>query len=604
MVRRRAVVEVGREVLQQTERNVAVREGEPLEQEAAGESYAQLIRAPGLHAESTKLLDVGETLRGRLVEVLALLDLLKQPRLDEGAATDHDSIDLGLLDVLIVLNVGVAVTVAEEEHAAVLGVGKGGFVRLPSRVGELVLLLVIILDHHSTLGDVAPIGLFGVALLATAAVEGDSGAAGSTCAFAVLAGAKGELADDGRGRRAVGFDAGAELDRDGDLSRDRVHAADHALELAVGLQKSRTTTRLVDHVNRAAAVQINEAQVRDKSAEEVGRLDAMPGLVTRDLGTELEIAGVVVTLHNAGALGVDLGRADLAFVSLHEGPVVLYSLDKGHAQSHLGVGQLSTKIDTESTERKVALGSQGSECGSLLAEVKPAFLRRLQGRLDVLRTQVVIVANPLILAALVELIAQPRVLVHPSDVLVRLGEVNPLAAEVNLELVLGVVINTWPEIFTSSLNGSIASSLLGFLHQNKFLAAVFVLDFLHVAIDETALPAGRADAPFLEDRAIAFEGVEILAATLPKVLAQVVDEVASVTKSALARRELRGVGTAVAETEGIVKVAETTLLVLTLLTLLALLLLVAVVASVSLLLVTLTTALSGVVIINDLILIS
>lgn len=117
----RSVLDVWRKMLQQTHRDVAVGEAQPLEQEAACRSNAQLVRAPCLHSILGKFLNVGQTFCCGFVKVLALFNLLKDPWLDQGTTTDHDGIDVRVVQMVVVVFMGVAVAIADEIDVAAIG---------------------------------------------------------------------------------------------------------------------------------------------------------------------------------------------------------------------------------------------------------------------------------------------------------------------------------------------------------------------------------------------------------------------------------------------------------------------------------------------------
>merc|ERR1719160_813191 len=469
LVRGRPVVQVRGQPLEQPNRNVAAREAQPLEQEASCELNAEFVGAPGVEAVLDKLFNVAETLGGGLVEVLALFNLLKEPGLDEGTATNHDRVDARVGDVLVVVLVGVAVAVAEEVEVPPVGEGAG--VGLGGGVGEAVLLVVVALDEGGAVGDEGPVGFFRVALLAAAAVEGDGGAAGGAEAVALLAGAKGQLLNDLVGGGTVVADTGADLGGDGDLAREGVHAADHALELAVGLEQGGAGAVLVDHVNGAAAVEVDEAEVGDEAVEDVGHLGCYPGLVGRDLGAEAEVAGVVVVVDNVGG-GGDGRRRNLGLVGLEEGPVGLVALDHGHAHGHLGVGQLGAELDAETAEREVALSRQGCEGRRLGAKVEATLLGGLKGWIDKLGADGLEVLLGGVAAGLVVLVGGLGLLVEPLDVLVGLLEVGALAVEVGLDLHVDDVVDGGSLLV--GLTPRLRTTVI--VEQAELLAAVVVLD--------------------------------------------------------------------------------------------------------------------------------
>lgn len=66
-------------MLKNTNRNVSVGKAEPLQQKSPCYANAHLIRAPCLQSISGVLLDQGEALTGRFVDVLTLSNLFEYP---------------------------------------------------------------------------------------------------------------------------------------------------------------------------------------------------------------------------------------------------------------------------------------------------------------------------------------------------------------------------------------------------------------------------------------------------------------------------------------------------------------------------------------------
>lgn len=146
------VLDVGRQALEDADGHVPVREAEVLEQEAAGGADADLVAAPALEAVVHEARDVGEALRGRLVEVLPRGDFFEEPGFDEGAAGEHDGRDARGGEVLVVRGMGVAVAVADEVDfffppSTPSGCcWLGALVRCSDGVGQLVSFLVEAFD--------------------------------------------------------------------------------------------------------------------------------------------------------------------------------------------------------------------------------------------------------------------------------------------------------------------------------------------------------------------------------------------------------------------------------------------------------------------------
>ncbi|KAI6769686.1 hypothetical protein HG530_004315 [Fusarium avenaceum] len=197
--------------------NVAVGETEPLEKETTGEANAEFVRAPGIKAVAYKLLDVAETLAGRLVKILSLLDLLKQPRLDKGTSANHNGVDTRLLDILVVFGVRVTVAVAEEVHTAILSVREAASIGFRNSVSQGIFLLAVSLDECGTLADVTPIGFLGVSLLTAASMKSEGSASRSTKPFSVLSCTEGQLSNELGCCRAVVSNTSADLGGDGDF---------------------------------------------------------------------------------------------------------------------------------------------------------------------------------------------------------------------------------------------------------------------------------------------------------------------------------------------------------------------------------------------------
>lgn len=92
-------------MFEQANRYVSAAEAQPFEQESTCNPDANLVRAPVLQSESGELLDIGQSFSRALVKILLRSDLLKDPRLDQSATGDHDRVNLGVLESVVVVDV-------------------------------------------------------------------------------------------------------------------------------------------------------------------------------------------------------------------------------------------------------------------------------------------------------------------------------------------------------------------------------------------------------------------------------------------------------------------------------------------------------------------
>ena len=88
-------------------------------------------------------------------------------RLDECTSRNHDRVDFRFFEMSIVVNVRVAIAVAEKEDPISW---LGPFIRLPDSVREIVPFLAVLFDESSTFRYVGPVRILGISLLSASSV--------------------------------------------------------------------------------------------------------------------------------------------------------------------------------------------------------------------------------------------------------------------------------------------------------------------------------------------------------------------------------------------------------------------------------------------------
>src|SRR5438034_5104264 len=92
----------------------------PLQEEFSCCAHTYLIGSPGLQTKSRKFLDIRKTLASRFVQVLILLDLFEYPWLYKRASCKHHRVYLRVPKMLVIINVRIAVSIAEKVYPTIL----------------------------------------------------------------------------------------------------------------------------------------------------------------------------------------------------------------------------------------------------------------------------------------------------------------------------------------------------------------------------------------------------------------------------------------------------------------------------------------------------
>mmetsp|Transcript_10499 Transcript_10499/g.35097 ORF Transcript_10499/g.35097 Transcript_10499/m.35097 type:complete len:220 (+) Transcript_10499:1913-2572(+) len=125
------MVDHWRQDLQETHRDVAAVPGLPLQEEGPRLLHSHTVASPVVEAEANEVLHHLEPLAASDVPILALLDLLEDPRLDERSSSYHAGLNLPALQMLLVVLPGKHVSVADHGDAAGLTDGSALFYVFP-----------------------------------------------------------------------------------------------------------------------------------------------------------------------------------------------------------------------------------------------------------------------------------------------------------------------------------------------------------------------------------------------------------------------------------------------------------------------------------------
>ena len=185
LVGRRTIAKLRWQVLQDAQRNVTAGEAEPFEEESSCSSDTDFIRSPVVQSVAYELLNVPETFRGGLVEVLLGLNFLEDPGLDQSATSNHGTVNTRVLDRVVVVDVRQDITVTNEVRQAVRldRCREITGIRLADGVGDVCARLLEVLDKAGAFTNVIPVRTASVALLSAAAVQSDGGDTRGTLAL-------------------------------------------------------------------------------------------------------------------------------------------------------------------------------------------------------------------------------------------------------------------------------------------------------------------------------------------------------------------------------------------------------------------------------------
>ena len=145
-------------VVQQTQWDVPVREREHFTQEASRRIDALCIGAPVRESIRRILADHVEAFTTADIPIATLLDLGKDPRLDQSATRNHSAVHMGMLQVVVIVAPAIHVSVAIHRHR--------------HHVGLVRMLWLLIPRTHSVMqrvdagAYVPPVGIVLVPLLA------------------------------------------------------------------------------------------------------------------------------------------------------------------------------------------------------------------------------------------------------------------------------------------------------------------------------------------------------------------------------------------------------------------------------------------------------
>eukprot|EP00760_Papus_ankaliazontas_P038163 PhM_4_TR8895/c0_g1_i1/m.88147 len=301
--RRRTLVHALRQRLEKADGDVAVEEAQPLEQEPTRGLHPARVAAPVRQSVADVPLEHLHTLVRADIPVALVLDLVEDPWLDERAATNHHGLRLVVLHVVVVVNKAKNVSVANDRD-----------------VREI-----------SALCNVVPVGLLRVSLPTAAAVDRDA-----------LHTPRFDLGYPFVQRRLTlvltdtDFDCGRAA-RGGEVRRE----AGHYVTNPTGVVQQRAAAALVvDKVNGAAAVEVNEVKVEIRFAQHFSDARGLHAVARGDLHTE-------ETLRPAAALRVVLPK---------EAPLAALETKQVVRECHLTACDVGTVLLAHTAVRQVPHG--------------------------------------------------------------------------------------------------------------------------------------------------------------------------------------------------------------------------------------------------------
>ncbi len=107
-----------------------------------------------------------------------------------------------------------------------------------------------------------------------------------------------ETFDEFQSGGSVVFGAHADFDGDGDVVADGIHAANDLFEFGLTVQESGASSCAVHEIYGAAAVEVDETQVRAERCEDLSGFHRLPRFIGGDLSTEFEVTSLVVVLND------------------------------------------------------------------------------------------------------------------------------------------------------------------------------------------------------------------------------------------------------------------------------------------------------------------